>query len=1640
MQINRFVLIPSVVTAMIFMLQINFVASSILYELNSTGGSFPEQVYQEATFNYRFLEPEVMLSYLAAGSTTGKCNVMGYWHSGNSLNGLCMPTAVNSYSGSQCNSLDTNICTDACTSTNCGPPYTSTSQTIQQSYGVVTLNQRQDASMRTPLIDFGASDAILKPGDHYYFPLVQTYPALAGASVPIFNIPELKAITNETLIISRQTLSFIFKGWIQCWSHELVLADQLSSSVKNYLIVDALIRLGGVGSNGGNTCINGRIKVIVRQDSSGTSEITTGGLAKFDPPSTVLHNSNSYDPSFAVQVAGNAYNSNPLLGSQTPYWCGKYTDEIHIIRVTNCNSPQSLSFMFMNSDASTPQSGAPVSVTFDCNSPASAVASAIQSRMTQTALSYPVTVIRSTTSTAGEYVYTIGYGDATNPSSTSVQNNWWQPQPVSQAGGVSVTVSTLQEGGQTYLFVGKSSAPPIAAAVSLWIDKNQLLSLQFSVTIGGSVTLYPTNPSSAYGGGYTSGALLQADIRALGSAAGDSSCLGAATVSTNATGTKYNYFVISYPSAGCSSDPQTQKLSILINGAAVYSSGAQSDVFMSTLQNYNNFPWFYTSGTGLGTPLTGAWTCYKRELGYAPWTLYTGNVNAGVVSGVASNLFAIGYSVAGDAKKFGMQTANLINRAGTVVTGNYTSVAFAVMEMGGNLNAYNTAYLTDGASSLVWPLTGYTYFVINRQKHIGNCDRRIQAMEYIHNYYHSSTISVIANNLGFSTLPDFIRDIVVNKMIGEIYCNDGTLALKKHIVSTANFVTSTVPTSILNTYIHVYGSIDNTAQFSVTPYATSDDAWSQFTASPDSFTGAFTVFPSDASKKSHYDAVAGVTTVPFAHHPVVPIYHLNEFTSSACNAASGLTSSQSVALRLRLTPAILAGIYVGSITHWNDPSILQANPSKASLSCLPNQPILVVGLSKPRDSTVIWSRFLAKNSIDFQTKYSVPPDGTSLIDFVGISLANGNQTSGGIGGGPSVNKVYDNTVNSGLSGWVASYLVDTNNLVDTTVTNFNHAIGYYDVFEDAAPQAPYALYCSSNPGDCSKPQEPVDPSSHGDALIACESDERAIVKGENYFSFDLMSSTAPGCYPIAATIDYSIYSETAATSCNVPVSAAYSTSFAAARVKFSAWLYNGTTVGGPLTALYQSAVTGTESRPTAFAKICNIQCSSRAMGYDYCGYRDCSWAAGDFTQSVLSCNAKTMTRSVVYSLNPGSTCLGGSPELEPPKDGVDIPCTYTDSNSPLGIISYVLAAFGVLNCFVIGFLTFYLRRTKIVRRSQPIFIYIFIVGSIFLNLVIISFIGENTDTSCMVRPWVFNIASTLMFAPLVMKLHRVDVIFHNPSLKKIVISDLRVFLQVCALIGVDVVLLILWSGIPSERPKVLHSGTTYSGVLQSVQDSYCNTTLQGSVFEKILLVWKGLLIIFAVMKAVQTWRIPSDIAEGKHFAVAIYNITMFGGICYFLSVFLEANQNVPVGQFLRVLGVFFSCNVACLVIMLPKLFSVITELQQMDEGSQTSTSGRFSMKMNILSMSTISKLIANLKKLEETSDSSTPRVTYKQSSERYRNDGKHSNDESALRKNADTPIHDNEDSCVRIDSKVKPIMEEHAAGDSTASVSATSEV
>jgi phosphate transport system substrate-binding protein len=102
----------------------------------------------------------------------------------------------------------------------------------------------------------------------------------------------------------------------------------------------------------------------------------------------------------------------------------------------------------------------------------------------------------------------------------------------------------------------------------------------------------------------------------------------------------------------------------------------------------------------------------------------------------------------------------------------------------------------------------------------------------------------------------------------------------------------------------------------------------------------------DAPMTDKQLARAKVLQLPTILGAIVPVYNL-----------------PGVVEPLRFSPKALAGIYLGTITTWNDPAISGPNPGVE----LPASSIAVIHSADGRGSTYIWSDYLSKVSVEWRT-------------------------------------------------------------------------------------------------------------------------------------------------------------------------------------------------------------------------------------------------------------------------------------------------------------------------------------------------------------------------------------------------------------------------------------------------------------------------------------------------------------------------------------------------------------------------------------------------------------------------------------------------------------------------------------------------
>ena len=497
---------------------LSFCITVFSFDINATGGSFPARVYQDATFAYQFLGSGDFVTYYGSSSTTGKCNIMGYWH-----NGDTSPSQLHISAATR--SRDTLICTDSCTVATCG---------ISSA-----ISPRFDRASRVPLIDFAGTDSVLKAADYTAFPDLQMFPALAGAAVPVYNIPELSD-ANTTLLLSRQNLADIFKGEVRNWNDSRIL-------INNPLLTSVLSK------------ISSPIRVVVRTDSAGTSEIFTTALAIFDPMTSSVP-----DYSFSATIG---YGSNP-------YWCGLLTDEIQIITIKGCNNTITAISDIIYMKVVTAISGSLYihDLNFSCDASADNLTSAFRRPSSGPGLSLTIT---KTNKANGVVQFQIGCSDV-----KTISLQWYKPSVVSVPTGVTVSISTLQEGGyhnshfnSTYFITPRIESIFVVSPLSTAV-------FAYNITWQTSTN---NNYTVSLNSNYTSDAMTSAfNIAYPGSVA-----LVKRVVNTIMSTTEPNWVEYQITFSSTTSDAYYGfKAKSVLNAD-------DDNVFIMTLLDYNNYPVFY---------------------------------------------------------------------------------------------------------------------------------------------------------------------------------------------------------------------------------------------------------------------------------------------------------------------------------------------------------------------------------------------------------------------------------------------------------------------------------------------------------------------------------------------------------------------------------------------------------------------------------------------------------------------------------------------------------------------------------------------------------------------------------------------------------------------------------------------------------------------------------------------------------------------------------------------------------------------------------------------------------------------------------------------------------------------------------------
>ena len=172
------------------------------------------------------------------------------------------------------------------------------------------------------------------------------------------------------------------------------------------------------------------------------------------------------------------------------------------------------------------------------------------------------------------------------------------------------------------------------------------------------------------------------------------------------------------------------------------------------------------------TSFSADWTAGGASSIQWPGQGLGGKGNAGVAGQVLNTPNSIGYVELAYAISNSMSYAKMVNQAGQTVTANGASVEAAMAEVTTFTDKF-TATIVDGKSAGAWPITGYTYIILHTTS-MTDCVKAQKLIDFLKWAQTDPTAQSAATNLGYSVLPDAVRQQVLAKL-AQVTCNSQPL-------------------------------------------------------------------------------------------------------------------------------------------------------------------------------------------------------------------------------------------------------------------------------------------------------------------------------------------------------------------------------------------------------------------------------------------------------------------------------------------------------------------------------------------------------------------------------------------------------------------------------------------------------------------------------------------------------------------------------------------------------------------------------------------------------------------------------------------------------------------------------------------------
>ncbi|KAI7907470.1 7 transmembrane sweet-taste receptor of 3 GCPR-domain-containing protein [Cokeromyces recurvatus] len=195
-------------------------------------------------------------------------------------------------------------------------------------------------------------------------------------------------------------------------------------------------------------------------------------------------------------------------------------------------------------------------------------------------------------------------------------------------------------------------------------------------------------------------------------------------------------------------------------------------------------------------------------------------------------------------------------------------------------------------------------------------------------------------------------------------------------------------------------------------------------------------------------------------------------------------------------------------------------------------------------------------------------------------------------------------------------------------------------------------------------------------------------------------------------------------------------------------------------------------------------------------------------------------------------------------------------------------------------------------------------------------IGIPTTTTCIVKPITFSLGFILILGNMIAKNYRIYHIFNNIFITRNVITDMHLIKTVVALIGVEMMILIV--GLIVSKPIPTKFQASFSNHYWTCEPQGNNKLL----FMILSTIYAACLLLFATFLAYKTrfaGKQYSRYSECRQMGLSVYNI-LFSALVGF-AVVVNPLADFYTKYYIDVISILWAASFSLTILFLPKLFS-----------------------------------------------------------------------------------------------------------------------